>query len=80
MDLLVYSGSKNFVKPTFLSILFAVRSVQGVIKNTLAALASSSGDDTSPADLKESHAAVKTELEKLIAAFEKKLVDAERRF
>lgn len=61
-----------------MSVLSDVRTLQGVIEDGLVAFASAGVDEVSLADLKESHAAEKTEFEMLLAASEKKLADVER--
>lgn len=53
-----------------LLVFSKVRSVQVVIKNALVAFASVNGDEVSPADLNESHAAKKS-----AASFKEKLAD-----
>lgn len=53
---------------------FDVQSVQNVMKDALAAFASASGDVVYLADLKESYAADKAELEKSLASSEENLV------
>lgn len=62
-----------------MSVPFDVWLVKEVIKDTLTAIASPDGDEASLADLKESHVAENSGLEKLLASSEEKLVNAERR-
>lgn len=60
------------------SLLSNVQSVQDVTEDELVASASGDNDETSPADLRETYAPDKAELEKLLTAFEEKFADADR--
>lgn len=62
-----------------LYVLSDIRSVQGVIKVSLEVSASAVGDDGSLANVKETYAAERAELEKSLAASEEKVADVEPR-
>lgn len=79
MNPLLYSRSRNFVKPmTFPSLLISAPS-KGLIKDGLAALASDSSDEATLADKEESYVAKKAELEKSLGVSLEKVADTERR-
>lgn len=59
-------------------VLFDVRFIQELIKDTLEALASAHIDEASLVNLKDSYAADKAELEKLLTVSEEILAGAER--
>lgn len=60
-----------------LSVSYSVLSVQGLVKDVLAAPASTGGDEASSAGLKKSHDVKKADLEKSFALSKERLADAE---